>query len=211
MLLFAPCPTKLLIYAEGLDSDEVLLMIMWSCLFTFKKISTLNLNHHHHHLATRKPNGEDVCSCPVHVLLEPSHAGFWRPERLRVATVMWSWTKSMVTWSLFTFRWFNVQRLNLNHNHHNPHLETRKPDGEGVCSCAAHVCWNPPAQGFGGQNDWGWHSRLVPLPRRCSKVNWRGCVLLRGTRLLEPSYAGFRRPEWLRVTATCSHHPQHLS
>jgi len=27
------------------------------------------------------------------------------------------------------------------------------------------------------------------------KAGWRGCVLLHGTHLLEPSYVGFRQPE----------------
>jgi len=39
-------------------------------------------------------------------------------------------------------------------------------------------------------------------PSRNPKAGWRGRVLLRGTRLLEPSCAGFRRPERLRVALT---------
>jgi len=39
-------------------------------------------------------------------------------------------------------------------------------------------------------------------PSRNPKAGWRGCVLLHGTCLLEPSYTGFRQPERLRVALT---------
>lgn len=91
----------------------------------------------------------------------------------------------------------------------NPNVQRR-----GVCSCAAHVCWNHLRGG-------SWRpERLrvpsisnpsvaassvypsLPLPRRHPKAQRRGRVLLRGTRLMEPPSRGFCQPERLRAPST---------